>query len=35
MKNDEVYLKDQSEDRTFTFKITKRRTPWSFEVKFN
>jgi hypothetical protein len=34
MRNDELYSKDQSEDRIFTFKITKRRTPWGFEVKF-
>jgi len=33
MKNDEHNLKDQIEDRTFTFKITKRRTPWGIEVK--
>jgi hypothetical protein len=34
MKNDEQNLKAQNEDRTFTFKITKRRTPWGFEVIF-
>jgi hypothetical protein len=35
MKNDEQNLKAQNEDRsTFTFKITKRRTPWSIEVIF-
>ena len=34
MKNDENNFKDSNEDRTFTFKITKRRTPWSNEVKF-
>lgn len=33
MKNDEHNLKDSMEDRPFTFKITKRRTPWTVEVK--
>lgn len=32
MKNDENNLKDNSEDRPFTFKITKKRSPWSPEV---
>jgi len=32
MKNDEHFLKDSVEDRPFTFKITKRRSPWTNEV---
>jgi len=33
MKIDDNALKDSTEDRPFTFKITKRRSPWTNEVK--
>ena len=34
MKNNENNLKDSFEDRPFTFKITKRRSPWIYEVLY-
>jgi len=35
MKNEEHNIRDSFEDRPFTFKITKRRSPWTNEVKNN
>jgi len=34
MKNDQHNSKDSIEERPFTFKITKRRTPWTNEVLY-
>jgi hypothetical protein len=32
MKNEMIDEKDNNEDRPYTFKITKRRSPWTSEV---
>ena len=32
MKNENKNYKESSEERPFTFKITKRRSPWTAEV---
>jgi hypothetical protein len=34
MKNEISQGKDLADDRPFTFKITKRRSPWTPEVSF-